>query len=182
VIALGDTMRDRLVADKGADPDRVAVIHNWADCGAIVPGPKQNAFSAANGLADAFVVMHSGNLGLSQSLDTLLDAALRLREHLDVVVALVGDGTRREALQASARARGLDNVRFLPYQPKERLSLSFASADVFVVALERGLAGYIVPSKLYGVLAAGRPVRVVYGRGGWVNVNDVADLVDASGL
>jgi glycosyltransferase involved in cell wall biosynthesis len=64
---------------------------------------------------------------------------------------------KRVELEAQARAQGLSNVRFLPYQPKEGLKDSFASADVFVISLKRGLAGYIVPSKLYGILAAGRP-------------------------
>lgn len=64
-------------------------------------------------------------------------------------------------LEARAGSQGLGNVRFLPYQAKERLAESFAAADVFVVSLKRGLAGYIVPSKLYGILAAGRPRRKV---------------------
>lgn len=157
VIALGETMRERLIVGKGADPQKVTVIHNWADCSAIMPGPKQNPFSLAHGLADAFVVMHSGNLGLSQNLDTLLDAAECLRPYRDIVITVVGDGAKREVLEARARSQRLTNVRFFPYQPKARLTDSFASADVFVVSLKRGLAGYIVPSKVYGILAAGRP-------------------------
>ena len=157
VVAVGETMRDRLVAGKGALPGKVAVIHNWADCAAIVPGPKGNAWSKAEGLADRFVVMHSGNVGLSQNLEILLGAAERLSGHPDIVVAIVGDGVKRPDLEARARSRGLANVRFLPYQPSERLAESFAAADVFVVSLAPGLAGYIVPSKLYGILAAGRP-------------------------
>jgi colanic acid biosynthesis glycosyl transferase WcaI len=96
-------------------------------------------------------------MGLSQSLDTLVDAADRLRFYPDVVLAMVGDGAKRQTLQVRARSQRLTNIRFFPYQPKESLRDSFASADVFVVSLKRGLAGYIVPSKLYGILAAGRP-------------------------
>ena len=157
VIALGETMRERLVSGKGADAAKVAVIHNWADCAAIVPGPKRNDFSVEQGLADTFVVMHSGNVGLSQSLDTLVDAAARLSRCPDLVVVVIGDGTKRAALEARARAQNLTNIRFLPYQPKSRLHESFAAADVFIISLKAGLAGYIVPSKLYGILAAGRP-------------------------
>jgi colanic acid biosynthesis glycosyl transferase WcaI len=156
VVALGETMRDRLIA-KGADPAKVVVIHNWADCDAIRPGPKRNAFSEAAGLAEAFVVMHSGNVGLSQNLDVLLDAAGQLRSHRDIVVAIVGDGVKRAALEDRARAEGLDNVRFFPYQQRSALHESLAAADVFVVSLREGLSGYIVPSKIYGILAAGRP-------------------------
>jgi lipopolysaccharide/colanic/teichoic acid biosynthesis glycosyltransferase len=157
VIAVGETMRERLIATKGADPSKVVVIHNWADCSAIVPGTKRNALSVALGLADRFVVMHSGNVGLAQDLDTLLAAAERLLPYPDILVAIVGDGAKREALQTRVRSRALANVRFLPYQPRERLGESYAGADVFVVSLKAGLAGYIVPSKLYGILAAGRP-------------------------
>ncbi len=157
VVALGDTMWMRLVAEKGADPKKVIVIHNWADCTAITPGQKRNSFSLAHGLSDVFVVMHSGNVGLSQNLETLLDAADGLRHCPNLVVAVIGDGARRAALEARAKAHGLANIRFLPYQPKERLAESFATADVFVVSLRTNLAGYIVPSKLYGILAAGRP-------------------------
>jgi glycosyltransferase involved in cell wall biosynthesis len=157
IVALGDRMRARLVDEKGADPSRVHVIHNWSDCEAIVPGNKDNPFARAHGLADRFVVMHSGNVGLSQNLDALVAAADRLRGKDRLVVLIVGDGSRRESLQRDVERRGLTNVRFLPYQPKAQLHDSFASADAFLVALKPGIEGYIVPSKLYGILAAGRP-------------------------
>ena len=73
------------------------------------------------------------------------------------VVAIVGDGARRQPLQEMAVRRGLTNVRFFPYQPKEQLDESFATADAFLVSLKPGLEGYIVPSKVYGILASGRP-------------------------
>jgi glycosyltransferase involved in cell wall biosynthesis len=157
VVALGERMRRRLVEEKGASPARVHVIHNWADCEAITPGPKDNAFARANGLADRFVLMHSGNVGLSQNLDLLVEAAPRLQSRDRLVIAVVGDGARRQTLQDQASRRGLANIRFFPYQPKELLHESFASADAFLVSLKPGLEGYIVPSKLYGILASGRP-------------------------
>jgi glycosyltransferase involved in cell wall biosynthesis len=157
VVALGDRMRRRLVEEKGADPQRVSVIHNWADCEAIVPGAKDNPFTREHDLGDRFVLMHSGNIGMSQNLDVLIEAASRLTGKERLVIALVGDGARRELLERDAARRGLTNVRFFPYQPKARLHQSFAAADAFLVSLEAGIEGYIVPSKLYGVLAAGRP-------------------------
>lgn len=156
-VALGERMRRRLVEEKGAPASRVQVIHNWADCEAIVPGSKDNSFSRAHGLADRFVVMHSGNVGLSQNLDLLIEAAARLQSKEKLVVVIVGDGARRPALEREVERRGLANVRFLPYTPKDRLHGSFASADAFVVSLKAGIEGYIVPSKVYGILAAGRP-------------------------
>ncbi len=156
VIALGDTMRHRLIDNKGARPERTLIIPDWADTTAIVPGHKPNAFSEAHGLSDSFVVMHSGNIGLSQSLETLIDAAALLRDVPDLKLVFQGEGVNKEPLKARAAALGLRNVMFLPYAPKERLGESFAVADVFIVSLQSGLAGYIVPSKLYGILAAGR--------------------------
>jgi colanic acid biosynthesis glycosyl transferase WcaI len=156
-VALGETMRARLIDNKGAPPDRTIIIEDWADTASIAPGPKRNALSEAHGLADPFVVMHSGNIGLSQSLETIVDAALLLRDLADLQVVFVGEGVKKAELQSRAAAAGATNVRFLPFAPKERLGESFAAADVFVVSLQRGMAGYIVPSKLYGILAAGRP-------------------------
>jgi glycosyltransferase involved in cell wall biosynthesis len=157
IVAIGERMRSRLVDEKGADPMRVRVIHNWSDCEAIVPGEKSNPFSRANGLADRFVLMHSGNVGLSQNLHVLVEAADRLRSKDRLVIAVVGDGAKRAALESDVAQRGLTNVRFMGYTPKEQLHDSFAAADAFLVSLKPGIEGYIVPSKLYGILAAGRP-------------------------
>jgi len=157
IVALGDRMKRRLVEEKGADAADVHVIHNWADCRAIAPAPKDNSFARAHGLADRFVLMHSGNVGLSQNLDVLIEAAARLQWKERLVIAIVGDGARRDALVSAASARGLSNVKFFPYQPKEHLRESFAAADAFLISLKAGIEGYIVPSKLYGILAAGRP-------------------------
>ena len=156
-VALGDTMRQRLVEGKGAATERTIVIPNWANCDAITPTAKRNAFSINAGLSECFVVMHSGNIGLSQDLVVLIQAASRLRGIPDIQVVFVGDGVERASLEDQVDKLGLPNVRFLPYQPKASLRDSFASADVFVISLKKGLAGYIVPSKLYGILAAGRP-------------------------
>jgi glycosyltransferase involved in cell wall biosynthesis len=157
IVALGDTMASRLIHGKGADPARITVIHNWADTSAIVPSDKQNAFAAAHGLDSKFVVLHAGNIGLSQNLDVVIEAAALLKARSDIVILFIGDGNRRAALAESATAKGLDNVRFLPFQPRDQLRWTYASSDVCLVSLKPGLAGYIVPSKLYPILAAGRP-------------------------
>ena len=157
IVALGDTMASRLVLGKGADPAKITVIHNWADTSAIVPSDKQNAFAVANGLHDRFVLLHAGNIGLSQNLDVVIEAATTLKARSDIVILFIGDGTRRDALETMAGERGLANVRFLPFQPREALRWTYATSDVCLVSLKPGLAGYIVPSKLYPILAAGRP-------------------------
>jgi colanic acid biosynthesis glycosyl transferase WcaI len=158
VVALGETMKDRLVQLREADPAKVAVIHNWGDRAALGQASRDNAFARQRGLLDRFVVMHSGNIGLSQGLEILVDAAaLLVKDCPDVSVVFVGDGARRAELEGRAHAVGATNVRFFPYQPKEELQDSFGAADVFVISLKRGLTGFIVPSKLYGYLAAGKP-------------------------
>jgi colanic acid biosynthesis glycosyl transferase WcaI len=157
IITLGDTMTSRLVHGKGANPRKITVIHNWADTSAIVPSEKRNAFAAAHGLDARFVVLHAGNIGLSQNLDVVIEAAGLLKARPDIVILFIGDGNRRAALQSAVASRGLDNVRFLPFQPRDQLRWTYASSDVCLVSLKPGLAGYIVPSKLYPILAAGRP-------------------------
>jgi glycosyltransferase involved in cell wall biosynthesis len=157
IIALGDTMAARLVHGKGAPAEKITIIHNWADTSAIVPSEKVNAFSKTHGLADKFVVLHAGNIGLSQNLEVVIDAAERLKANSAIVVLFIGDGTRKAALETRARERGVSNVRFLPFQPRDQLRWTYAASDVCLVSLKPGLAGYIVPSKLYPILAAGRP-------------------------
>jgi colanic acid biosynthesis glycosyl transferase WcaI len=157
IVALGDTMASRLVHGKGADPAKLTIIHNWADTSAIVPSAKANDFAVAHGLESSFVLLHAGNIGLSQNLDVVIDAAALLKPRRDIVILFIGDGNRRAALQSAAASRGLDNVRFLPFQPRDQLRWTYASSDVCLVSLKAGLAGYIVPSKLYPILAAGRP-------------------------
>lgn len=157
IISLGAAMSSRLVAGKGAEPSRIAVIHNWADTAAVVPSDKDNTFARAHGLTDRFVVLHAGNIGLSQNLDALIDAAGQLRGRPDILVLFIGDGNRRTALTQAVSERKLENVRFLPFQPRDQLRWTYASSDLCIVSLKQGLAGYIVPSKLYPVLAAGRP-------------------------
>jgi len=161
VIALGDTMKRRLVEGKGADPQKVSVIHNWADCTAVTPGPRDNPFARAHGLVDRFVVLHAGNIGLSQDLEVVLHAADQLRDRDDIAFVFVGDGAKKNDLQEMARRRDLRNVTFLPFQPRETMDQSYATADVSVIALKRGLAGVIVPSKTYSVLASGRACMAV---------------------
>jgi colanic acid biosynthesis glycosyl transferase WcaI len=123
----------------------------------VQPAPRHNHFSRAHELDDRFVVLHAGNIGLSQNLDVVLDAARLLRDEPRIMFLFIGDGSRRAALESRARSEQLANVSFLPYQPREDLLWTYASADACLVSLKPGLDGYIVPSKLYTILAAGKP-------------------------
>lgn len=156
-VALSQGMAERLV-DQGAAPERVAVIHNWADGQVIRPvAHADNAFRHAHALEGRFVVMYSGNLGVGHDVASLVAAARLLEQsHPSVVWMFVGEGGRLS--EAKSLAAGLSNVRFVPYQPYERLVESLSAADVHLASLKDGLEGLLVPSKLYGVLAAGRPL------------------------
>jgi glycosyltransferase involved in cell wall biosynthesis len=157
VVAIGDTMRERLI-EKGAERDRIVVIPNWTDTSDLEPRPRDNAWAREHGLADKFVVMHSGNIGHAQDLDTLIRAATFLRDLDDLRIVLIGGGARRDELKGLARLLEVEQVLFMGYQLRELLADSLSAADVHVVGLARGLSGYVVPSRLYGVLAVGRPV------------------------
>ena len=159
VVSIGETMSRRLVA-KGASPDRIVVIPNWVDPDEITPQPRDNSWARANELVDSFVVMHSGNVGHAQDLETLVRASVLLREVDRLAIVIVGFGARHAAVLELARDLGATNVRFLPYQPREVLSASLSTGDLHYLGLSRGLAGYVVPSRVNGILAAGRPVLV----------------------
>ena len=160
IVAIGETMRERLEA-KGAPPERLRVIPNWVDTRAITPQPRDNMWAKQHDLVSCFVVMHSGNVGHAQDLDSLVRAATFLRDRNDLRIVIAGFGARHtEMVALAARLEVEETVRFLPYQKRERLPLSLSSADIHVVGLAKGLAGYVVPSRLYGILSAGRPVIV----------------------
>jgi glycosyltransferase involved in cell wall biosynthesis len=160
VVAIGETMKLRLV-QKGADAARVEVIPNWVDTSELEPHPRRNPWSAEQGIDDAFVVMHSGNVGHAQDLDTLVRAATFLRDLDRLQIMVVGFGARHGELTALAhRLEVTGTVRFLGYQPRARLSLSLSAGDLHYVGLARGLSGFVVPSRVYGILSVGRPVLV----------------------
>jgi glycosyltransferase involved in cell wall biosynthesis len=112
-------------------------------------------------LRDRFVVMHSGNMGLTQRLDLLIAAADDPAWPANAVLALVGDGAARRELERQAGPHVGQRIRFLPYQPRSELSNSLSAADLHVVSMHDNVAGCLCPSKLYGVLAAGRPVLAI---------------------
>jgi glycosyltransferase involved in cell wall biosynthesis len=158
VVAIGETMRERLI-DKGVPAERIEVIPNWVDTQAITPRPRDNDWAREQELVGKFVVMHSGNVGHAQGLETLVLASTFLRDLDDLEIVIAGFGARHASIVALAE-RVEARIRFLPYQPRELLPETLSSADVHFVGLAPRLAGYVVPSRLYGVLAVARPVIV----------------------
>jgi colanic acid biosynthesis glycosyl transferase WcaI len=159
IVAIGETMRTRL-EQKGAPADRLRVISNWIDTKRLEPQERANAWAKHERLDDKFVVMHSGNVGHAQDLDSLVRATTFLRDLEDLQILIIGMGARHAELVALTQLLELDQVKFMYYQPRELLPLSLSAADVHVVGLAPGLAGYVVPSRLYGILAVAKPVIV----------------------
>jgi colanic acid biosynthesis glycosyl transferase WcaI len=156
-VAIGEKMRDFLVAC-GADADTVRTIHNWCDDEVISPfASEDNALRRKWGLAGKFVVGYSGNLGRAHEFETILDAARRLEKHVEVVFLFIGGGHQWESVKNTVARRRIANVLFEPYQPRAALALSLTVPDVHLVSLRPELEGLIVPSKFYGIAAAGRP-------------------------
>jgi colanic acid biosynthesis glycosyl transferase WcaI len=152
----------------------VHVIPNFVDTDWIRPGPKNNSYRAEYGLAGKRVVMYAGNVGLSQALDLVVAAAIDLVDEPDLMFVINGGGAARAELER--RSSGLPNIRFVDMQPKSRLPEVLAAADLHVVPLKRGLARSSVPSKLYSILAAGRPIVASIDPG-----TEIARTVDRAG-
>jgi colanic acid biosynthesis glycosyl transferase WcaI len=157
VVVIGETMKKRVIA-KGVRAERIRVISNWGDADRVVPQSRENRWARKHELLDRFVVMHFGNVGHAQDLDTLIRATTLLRDLDDLVVPIIGVGARLTELQELADTLEADKILFLPWQEYERRAEPISAAHLHVVGLALGLAGYIVPSRMWGVLAAGRPV------------------------
>jgi colanic acid biosynthesis glycosyl transferase WcaI len=179
VTVLSDDLRDNLAAKiEGHVPDpddRIRVIPNFVDTARIVPqDPEASSYRRENGLVGKRVVMYAGNVGFSQSLELVLAAARALSDRSDAVFVINGGGSARAELEA--QAADLPNVRFVDFQPKERLPEVLAAADIHVVPLKRGLAASSVPSKTYSIMAAGRPLVASVDEG-----TEVARVVERAG-
>ncbi|ANU22560.1 glycosyltransferase family 4 protein [Planococcus donghaensis] len=174
---MAETLRRRF--EGGKVPEHT-VISNWTDEEAIVPleknEPEIREFLEAHELQDKFIVMYSGNLGLYYDLENLIQVAKEFVDQPDIVFLFIGEGAVKQRIQTYATENKLENVKFLPYQPKEFLKYSLNAADVHLVVNQKGIKGVSVPSKIYGVMAAGKPVLGVLEEG-----SEVQRLIFESG-
>jgi len=159
VIVLGGDMRNRILA-KGVDSAGVAVVRDGAEISSAgAPGPTIDPEVIRTIRRDfRFVLLHAGNLGFYGAWDTLLTGASQLASE-GIGMVFVGDGAQRASLEAAAA--NIPNVRFLPFFPRSKIPSVLAAADVHVITVKRGLEGVVVPSKMYGILAAGKPIVAV---------------------
>jgi glycosyltransferase involved in cell wall biosynthesis len=156
VIVLGEDMRERIL-QKGVAPDRVTVIRDGAQLPESLAA-QSNPIAQEIRCGFPFVAIHAGNLGFYGAWDTLL-RAMKLLEEDDSGLVFVGEGANRDRLQQAARES--TNVRLLPFRPAAEIPYVMAAGDVHIVTVKRGLEGVVVPSKLFSILAAGRPVLAV---------------------
>jgi glycosyltransferase involved in cell wall biosynthesis len=159
ILALGGCMAEILQA-KGVNPNQMDITPPWADGKKIVPIPRvENAFRRELGLRESdFVVIYSGNMGQGHRFETVLQAAKLLDQERNIEHIFIGDGAKRGEIEAYCRQHHFENFRLLPYQPRERLRETLSAGDIHLVSLDSRVQGLIVPSKLAGILAAGRPV------------------------
>lgn len=146
------------IRQKGTAAAKIHVIPNFADTDAIQPQAKENPFAQDHGLTNDFVILYAGNIGMTQSFDTLLDVAHRMSGEKGIRFVIVGDGVRRKYVEEMVSASGLSNVMLLPYQPSSVVPYLYASADIGLVPLMAGTAKTTLPSKLYTIMASGRAV------------------------
>ncbi len=157
-VVLGEIMAERL-RDEGIPSDQITIIANWADGDTIQPIDKRdNPLLHEWRLEGKFVLGYSGNMGHVHEFKTMVDAAERLKAVDEIAFVFIGDGIARQWLVSEVARRGLTNVQFHPYQSAERLRWSLSVPDVHFVSLRPTLEGLIVPSKFYGIAAAGRPI------------------------
>ena len=191
-VVVGEKMRAVLVA-RGIENKKITVIPNWADGDAIRPVARtENPLRTKWGLEGKFVVGYSGNLGRVHEFDTVLGAMTELRGDDGKWFLFIGAGKQRQMMETECAVRGITAVSFLPYQAREDLVWSLGVPDVHLVTLLPEMEGLVVPSKVYGIAAAGRPILNIGALNGeiaqliakhdcgiTVQPGDVSGLVDA---
>lgn len=157
-VVLSEGLKRQLVA-RGVRPAQIAVVPVWLDPDEIKPGDRYNRWRREQGIpTEKLVVLYAGTIGVVSGATVVAEAAARLRDRPDIMFVLVGDGEARPLVEARTRELRLENVRFIPFQPRSRLPEVQATADIGLVTLEPGRGRTSVPSKVLGYMAAGRPI------------------------
>ena len=161
IIVLSSTMKERLLHNYPNLSGKVSVIENWADPNSIEPLDKRkNWFAQKHKIDRKFTVLYSGNLGLCHDAQTIL-ATIKLLHQDPVQFVFIGSGAQYDYCRRVTLNWDLDNCLFLPFQPKEVLPFSLTACDLALVSIASGLEGVVVPSKLYGIMAAGVAIAAI---------------------
>jgi len=160
IVVLSETMKQRITDRHPAIAKKTTVIHNWADPSWIKPIAKANNwFAQQYQIRDKFTVLYSGNLGHCHDMDTIINAAKLLPEEIQFI--FIGAGAKYQQCQASVAEFGLNNCLFLPYQDRANLPYSLTACDLALVSIAPGLEGVVAPSKVYGIMAAGKAIAAI---------------------
>ena len=162
----------RYLLEKEVSPEKLSVTPVWTDPSNVRPLVKENAFRHEHKLDNLFVVMYAGALGHTSALEDVLVTAGLLQDETGICFVIVGEGVKKAQLQAYAHAHKLRNVRFLPFQPRDRFAEMLAAADVSLVTLNRRSSSFSLPNKIFNIMASGRPILAVT-----PEESEVADLV-----
>lgn len=160
IIVISEDFKHNIM-DKGVPEEKIVVIPNWVDTDAVYPVDRQdNVLFDRYGLdPEKFYICYSGNIGHSQNLRLLLDAAKQLNAELpDLRFVLIGEGAAKDELSQTIAAKGIDNVILLPFQPYEDIAHVFSLGDAGLIISKPGIGGSSVPSKTWSIMASGRPV------------------------
>ncbi|WP_363349460.1 WcaI family glycosyltransferase [Methylocystis echinoides] len=181
IITISQGMRERLIA-KGLDATRITMVRNWVDTRTIRPIPRSepNLFRLELGINEMkFVALYAGHIGAKQGLDVIISAARELQFRDDIVFVIAGDGPLQERLKESSAE--LLNISFLPLQPVDRLNELLSMADLHVLPQQKWASDLVLPSKLGGMLASGRPIVAAVDTGTELFriLSDIALLVPA---
>ena len=179
VIVVGEYMEKKIKRSmpKEMDTKHISTIHNWADGEVIKATSEVNNYIAREwGIENKFVVLYSGNMGYLHEFDTILRAAeeIQNKKHDDIIFVFIGEGVKKEYIRKKALESKLNNILFFPYQSREKLNYSLGLANISLVTLAEGFEGMVVPSKIYGILASGRPVIGVVGEN-----SEVTEIIEA---
>jgi len=159
VVTITDMFTQHVIA-QGIKPEKVVTIPDFVDSDFIFPSPKDNPLARQLGLVDKYVILYAGNIGMTQSFDTITEVMQRLTDVPEIHFLIVGDGAKRSYVEAQIAEKRLTNVTLLPYQPRQVVPDIYATGDVSLVPLMAGTAKTTIPSKIYAIMASGRPALV----------------------
>ena len=166
IIVISEDFKKNIMA-KGVPEEKIEVVYNWVDENAVVPVAKEDnpLFDKFGISREKFHVVYAGNLGNAQNIDVIIDAANVLKENNDVEFLIFGTGGLKDQFVAKVNDLRLDNVKFFPLQPMERVSQVYGLGDVCVVSCKPGLGGAAMPSKMLSIMSAGRAVVASFDKG-----------------
>lgn len=163
IIVVGRDMQKTLINRfKGKNVPKNIFINNWINEKEVYPLKSDDIevlkFKEKYGLKDKYIIMYSGNIGLYYDLKNIIKVIAKFKTRDDIVFVFIGEGIVKKDIEEYVNDNNISNVKFIPYQPKDKINYSFNAADIHLVVNAKGIKGVSVPSKLYGVMAAGKPV------------------------